>query len=51
MKRTPKSNTDEQQLRNSNNWRYWRKKGLIGGIEFLKLVKMSSHSDIENMDK
>ena len=51
MHRTQKLNTYEQLFNNTISENIYETKGLTNGIEVLKLVKTSSHSDIENMNK
>ena len=51
MHRTQESNIDEQLFNNTISENIDETKGLTSGKEVLKLVKISSHSDIENMNK
>ena len=50
IQRTQTFNINEQQLKNPVS-KNIDKKILTSGIEVLKLVTMSSHSDIENSNK
>ena len=50
IQRTPKLNIDKQLLNYPISENIDEKK-LTSGIEVLKLVKTSSHSDIENLGK
>ena len=51
MQRTPKLNIGEQILNNPINENIFGTKGLTGGIEVLKLIKMSSDIDIDDLNK
>ena len=51
MQRTPKSNIDEKLLNNTIGENIHGTKGITSGIEVSKLVKISFHSDIENLNK
>ena len=51
MQRTPEANIYEQILNNPINENIDETKRLSSGIEVLKMIKMSSHIDIENLNK
>ena len=51
MKITPKANIDEKKFNNPISKNSDKTKEFPGGIEVLKLGKMSSHIDIENFNK